>query len=56
MKKYPRIFKVKKDKKEGTCYSWHDHFDVIFDDGEYIKTIELSLHNIRKVRQSSLAT
>lgn len=49
MSKYPRTFKVRNGEKEGICYSWYDHFDVIFDDGEYITTIELSLHNISKI-------
>jgi len=50
--KHPRIFRVTNREKEGTCYSWYDHFDVVFDDEEYITTHELSFHNIRKTDEA----
>lgn len=42
-------FRVTDGDKEGTCYSWYDHFDVVWDNGDFLTTIELSLFNIRKV-------
>ena len=52
MSKYPKQFRVTNGDKKGTCYSWYDHFDVMFDDGEYVTTIELSLHNIKKTDEA----
>lgn len=49
MNKYPRVFRVTDGKREGACYSWYDHFDIMWDCGEFLRTIELSLHSIRKI-------
>ena len=49
MSKYPRVFRVTDGDKVGNCYSWYDHFDVVWDNGDFLTTIELSLFNIRKV-------
>ena len=49
MNKYPRIFRVTNGQVEGVCYSWYDHFDIMWDDGTLLTTIELSLYGIRKV-------
>lgn len=52
--RYPKIFRVEDGVNEGICYSWSDHFDIIWDSGEHIKTIELSLQNIRKIKDSEI--
>lgn len=42
-------FRVASNDRRGTCFSYYDHFLVVWDDGEKLKTIELSQKNIRKI-------
>ena len=42
------VFEVTDGIRIGTCYSYPDHFDVKWDDGTWLTTLELSLQGIRK--------
>ena len=41
-------FEVTDGERIGTCYSRFDHFDIKWEDGTWLTTIELSLCGIRK--------
>jgi len=41
-------FEVTDGERIGKCYSYFDHFDIKWEDGTWLTTIELSLHGIRK--------
>ena len=49
--KVARVFRVECGEKTGLCFSYYDFFKIFWDDGIQLKTIELSLHGIKKIRE-----
>ena len=48
--KNEKTFRVECDGEEGLCFSYYDHFRVFWDCGSELKTIELSLEGIRRIK------